>query len=95
MAVEIEVPLEFQANVLSTINKRRGTINNATIEGSMVKIECEVPLANMFGYATDLRSSSEGKVRIDFSPFLPPSHCTGRIYDGVSRTSHSASGSYE
>jgi len=61
MALEVVVPLEFQTAIIGTINKRRGTITNAIIDGAMVTLEAEVPLALMFGYTTDLRSSSEGK----------------------------------
>jgi elongation factor G len=61
MALEVVVPLEFQTAIIGTINKRRGNITNAIIDGAMVTIEAEVPLALMFGYTTDLRSSSEGK----------------------------------
>lgn len=61
MAVEVTGPAEFQSNMVSTINKRRGTIMNSTIEGAQVVLEAEVPLANMFGYATEIRSATEGK----------------------------------
>jgi len=61
MSVEISTPVEFQSPVLTTVNKRRGTVTNATIDGAMVVIEAEVPLQLMFGYATELRSASEGK----------------------------------
>jgi len=61
MNIEVQCPVEFQSQVLTTLNKRRGTVTNATIDGAMVVIEAEVPLALMFGYATELRSASEGK----------------------------------
>lgn len=61
MSVEVTGPAEFQNSMQSTLNKRRGLIQNATIEGPQVVIEAEMPLANMFGYATELRSATEGK----------------------------------
>jgi len=61
MDVEVISPTEFQASIVTLINKRRGQILNSTIEGPIVTIEAEVPLALMFGYSTDLRSVSEGK----------------------------------
>jgi len=61
MSVEIRTPTEYQQSVLSTVNKRRGTILNSVIEGPFVTLYAEVPLANMFGYASELRSVTEGK----------------------------------
>jgi len=61
MNIEIQCPIEFQSPVLTTLNKRRGTVTNAAIDGAFCVIEAEVPLALMFGYATELRSASEGK----------------------------------
>eukprot|EP01126_Amoeba_proteus_P026237 TRINITY_DN25_c0_g1_i4.p1 TRINITY_DN25_c0_g1~~TRINITY_DN25_c0_g1_i4.p1 ORF type:complete len:518 (-),score=121.17 TRINITY_DN25_c0_g1_i4:120-1673(-) len=61
MILEAVVPIEFQSSVITTINKRRGTITNATIDGQMVTLEADVPLALMFGYSTELRSCTEGK----------------------------------
>lgn len=61
MSIEIQCPIEFQSQVMTTLNKRRGTVTNATIDNAICTIEAEVPLALMFGYATELRSASEGK----------------------------------
>jgi len=61
MDVEVTSPTEFQSSVVTLINKRRGQVLNSTIDASIVTIDAEVPLALMFGYATDLRSVSEGK----------------------------------
>jgi len=61
MDVEIRTPSEYQQAVISTINKRKGSINNSLLDGPMVTLHAEVPLANMFGYASDLRSVTEGK----------------------------------
>jgi elongation factor G len=61
MKLETSVPEEFQGSAMGQINQRRGVImNTATNEGFCV-IDAEVPLAEMFGYATDLRSATQGK----------------------------------
>jgi elongation factor G len=61
MKLESQAPEEFQGSVMGQINQRRGVIvNSATNEGYAV-IEAEVPLSEMFGYSTDLRSATQGK----------------------------------
>jgi elongation factor G len=61
MKVSIEGPSEFQGNVMSSINQRRGLITSSTENGVFTSIDAEVPLAEMFGYATVLRSLTQGK----------------------------------
>ncbi len=61
MKVSIEGPSEFQGNMMSSINQRRGIITSSTEDGSFTTVDAEVPLAEMFGYATVLRSLSQGK----------------------------------
>ncbi len=63
MKVVIETPTEFQGTVMGTINQRRGTILGAQEEGPMCVVESQVPLAEMFGYSTVLRSSTQGKAQ--------------------------------
>ncbi len=63
MKVVIETPTEFQGTVMGTINQRRGTIVGTQDEGPMCVIESQVPLAEMFGYSTVLRSSTQGKAQ--------------------------------
>jgi len=60
MKVEIDVPNEFQGSVVGQVNQRRGMILE-TIPGDTITIVCEVPLNEMFGYSTDLRSATQGK----------------------------------
>ncbi len=61
MKLETQAPEEFQGSVMGQINQRRGMIvNSSTNEGYCV-IEAEVPLTEMFGYSTDLRSATQGK----------------------------------
>lgn len=61
MKVTVETPLEFQGNVFSSINQRRGIIISTQEDVAFSKVEAEVPLSEMFGYSTVLRSLSQGK----------------------------------
>ncbi|MCP4592119.1 MAG: elongation factor G, partial [bacterium] len=61
MKVEIEAPTEFQGSVSGEVSSRRGIITGTEMKGPSTVISAEVPLANMFGYATDLRSMTQGK----------------------------------
>lgn len=73
MRLETSAPEEFQGAVMGQINQRRGIIaNSATNEGFCV-VEADVPLAEMFGYATDLRSATQGKgeFSMEFAKYAP------------------------
>jgi elongation factor G len=61
MAVEVVVPEDFMGDVIGDLNARRGNINNMDQRGNMKVVEADVPLATMFGYATDLRSKTQGR----------------------------------
>ncbi len=61
MKVSVEGPSEFQGNVLSSINQRRGIIISTTEDNLFARVEAEVPLSEMFGYSTVLRSQTQGK----------------------------------
>ncbi|KAJ2399292.1 Elongation factor G, mitochondrial [Coemansia sp. RSA 2559] len=61
MTVEISVPVEFQGNVLGSLNKRKGMIVDTETQEDYCVIVAEVPLNNMFGYSTELRSATQGK----------------------------------
>jgi elongation factor G len=61
MRVEITVPSEFQGTVIGNVNRRKGTILDSNAEGDDVVVQCIVPLKNMFGYSTELRSMTQGK----------------------------------
>jgi elongation factor G len=61
MKLEVVAPEEFQGNIMGQINQRRGMIQGtSTIEGN-VTVMADVPLTEMFGYSTDLRSATQGK----------------------------------
>ncbi len=61
MKVEIVTPEEHMGDVVGDINRRRGVIHGMDDTPSGKTIECEVPLSEMFGYATDLRSATQGR----------------------------------
>lgn len=61
MAVDVVTPEEYLGDVIGTINGRRGTIKSMEIRGGDQAISAEVPLSEMFGYATVLRSTSQGR----------------------------------
>lgn len=61
MRVVVEAPSEFQGTVLGTLNQRRGIIISTSEDGAFTSVESEVPLAEMFGYSTVLRSATQGK----------------------------------
>lgn len=71
MKVSVECPSEFQGNVMSSINQRRGLIMSSAEDRVFTTVEAEVPLAEMFGYATTLRSMSQGKAQftMEFSRY--------------------------
>jgi len=63
MKVVVETPPEFQGAVMSSLNQRRGMIVGSQDQGTYCSIESRVPLAEMFGYSTVLRSSTQGKAQ--------------------------------
>jgi len=73
MKVSVEGPLEFQGAFVRTVMQRRGIIIGTTEEEGFVRVDTEVPLSEMFGYSTDLRSSSQGKAEytMEFSRYAP------------------------
>ncbi len=61
MKVEVEVPEDFLGSVIGDLNSRRGQIEGQSTEQGLAKIASKVPLAQMFGYATDIRSKTQGR----------------------------------
>ncbi|MEW6058172.1 MAG: elongation factor G [Bdellovibrionota bacterium] len=73
MKLEVQAPEEFQGAVMGQVNQRRGMIlNSQTLENYFV-CEAEVPLTEMFGYSTDLRSATQGKgeFSMEFLKYAP------------------------
>lgn len=61
MMVDIIAPSEFMGEVIGNINARKGEVGNITNKGFIAEIKARVPLEQMFGYSTDLRSSTQGR----------------------------------
>ena len=78
MKVSVEGPTEFQGNIFGTLNQRRGMIVASNEEGNYSTVEAEVPLSEMFGYSTVLRSSTQGKAEftMEFAKY-------GKVPSGV------------
>ncbi|NGX50943.1 MAG: Elongation factor G [Chlamydiae bacterium] len=68
MKVVVTTPEEFMGDIIGDINRRRGRILNQTNERNVVIIECDVPLSEMFGYSTTLRSLSSGRATYVMEP---------------------------
>ena len=61
MEVEVVTPDEYMGDIIGDLNSRRGKIENMTTKAGFQVIKAQVPLAEMFGYATDIRSASQGR----------------------------------
>src|SRR3954463_6800630 len=61
MKLSIEGPAEFSGNILGLIMQRRGIVLGSTEEDGNARVDAEVPLSEMFGFSTPLRSSTQGK----------------------------------
>jgi len=73
MKLEVSAPEEFQGSVIGQVNQRRGVIIGTTQDSGYVIIEADVPLSEMFGYSTDLRSATQGKgeFSMEFNKYAP------------------------
>ena len=60
MDVEVTVPIEYQQGIMGQLVKRRGTITNTQTKQGLFILNADVPLSTMFGYATELRGSTQG-----------------------------------
>jgi elongation factor G len=69
MKVEVTTPDEYQGDLLGDINRRRGTIVGIDAKGGQTILNAHVPLAEMFGYATAIRSLSKGRASYSMEPF--------------------------
>ena len=61
MSVEVVVPEDYMGDVIGDLNARRGKIQGMNPRGNVQVISAAVPLAEMFGYATDVRSATQGR----------------------------------
>ena len=68
MNVEVVTPEEFLGDVMGDLNSRRGMIKETGDRGSAKTIRCDIPLATMFGYATSIRSLTQGRASFTMEP---------------------------
>jgi elongation factor G len=77
MAVEVVTPEEFLGDVIGDLSRRRGKVEGQEQRGNAVAVQAMVALGEMFGYATDLRSSTQGRANftMQFARYeeVPPS----------------------
>ena len=73
MRVSVEGPGEFQGAFYKSLMQRRGTVLGSTEDAGFARVDADVPLAEMFGYSTDLRSATQGKAEftMEFSKYAP------------------------
>jgi len=76
----VVVPEEYLGDVIGDVNSRGGEVKNMQARGPAQVIEADLPLARLFGYATDLRSKSQGRgtYTMQFSRYAPVSDETSR-----------------
>jgi elongation factor G len=68
MSCEVVCPENYMGDVIGDLNARRGKILNMVPRGNVQAIKAEVPLAEMFGYSTELRSKSQGRATYTMQP---------------------------
>lgn len=93
MKVVVETPTEFQGAVMGLLNQRRGMIIGAQDEGPQCVVEAQVPLAEMFGYSTVLRSATQGKAQftMEFAAYRQvPVSVAEKIAEEVAQRKRSA-----
>jgi elongation factor G len=80
MKVGVEGPAEFHGQIVSTLMGRRGIIVGSTEEEGFTQVDAEVPLSEMFGYSTALRSATQGKAEftMEFAKYA-------RVPEGIAR----------
>ena len=93
MKVVVETPTEFQGAAMGLLNQRRGMIVGAQDEGVMTVVEAQIPLAEMFGFSTILRSATQGKAQftMEFDHYrLVPQSIAEKIAEEVAARKKSA-----
>jgi len=68
MKVEVTTPDEYQGDILGDVNRRRGVIQGVDVKNGQTIVAAHVPLAEMFGYATAIRSLSKGRASYSMEP---------------------------
>ncbi len=89
MKVEVTTPDEYQGDLLGDLNRRRGKIVGIDAKNNAISLNAEVPLAEMFGYATAIRSLSKGRAAYSMEPHTfeqVPSSILATILDTAAKT---------
>ncbi len=68
MAVEVSTPEDYQGDVMGDLNRRRGQITSIDTKGNLAVVRCAVPLKEMFGYSTAVRTLSSGRASYSMTP---------------------------
>lgn len=68
MAVEVSTPEDYQGDVMGDLNRRRGQITSIDTKGKLAVVRCAVPLKEMFGYSTAVRTLSSGRASYSMTP---------------------------
>jgi elongation factor G len=68
MAVEVSTPEDYQGDVMGDLNRRRGQIGNTETKGRLAIVHAKVPLKEMFGYSTAVRTLSSGRASYAMTP---------------------------
>jgi len=83
-AVEVVTPEEFMGDVIGDLNRRRGHMHGMERRGNAQVVTASVPLAEMFGYATDLRSATQGRATftMQFEAYQEvPAHIAAKVVE--------------
>lgn len=80
MNVEVSTPIDYQGDLMGDLNRRRGQIQDIETKGPVASVRCHVPLVEMFGYSTDIRTISSGRASYSMEPNtfeeVPPAQVT-------------------
>ena len=82
MAVEVVTPEDYMGDVMGDLNRRRGIVGGMEDSAMGKVINAEVPLSEMFGYATDLRSATQGRATYTME-FLKYAEVPANIAEGI------------
>ncbi len=76
MKIEVDIPNNFLGDIIGDLNARRGQVNGMIAEDDLTKVSANVPLAEMFGYATDIRSKTQGRgvFSMEFNHYVEVPH---------------------
>ena len=84
MKVEVTTPDEYQGDLLGDLNRRRGKIQTIEAKNSGTYLFAEVPLSEMFGYATSLRSQTQGRATYTME-FAKYAHAPQGVIDAIAK----------